>query len=75
MGGNSLLTWWRGPLSGELGLPTGLYRGCYDGDELGAAMDTLDTDGDGVWELAVGAGMGNTVWWLPGLEPTWPSRP
>jgi hypothetical protein len=70
---------WRGPIIGSLTVADAaiVFRGMqYPSDGLGAEVATGDTDGDGVWELALGAPHFNPsddnlplaesgrVWWL-----------
>ncbi len=86
VGGDSVLTWYAGPLfdrpevttGGDVvqpDWPTGVYHGPdWPADGLGAALAVADTDGDGIDELAVtapGVGTGR-VWWLSALAPTEP---
>jgi hypothetical protein len=70
---------WRGPIVGSQTVDDAavVFRGMqYPSDGLGTAVATSDTDGDGVWELALGAPFfnspednldsaeGGRVWWL-----------
>ncbi len=76
LGGGAEVRWLRGPVSASTE-PVTFRTAQWPDDALGTALAAEDADGDGVWDLAIGApryraydwDLGSAVFWLEGLSP------
>jgi hypothetical protein len=66
VGGGAEVRWLRGPVDAARAADPVLLRSAqHPTDDLGAALSSNDADGDGTWELAVGA----PEWLVPCDDP------